>query len=141
VAENKRSRGSTRDSAASRHRVEWIVGSIGLVIVLGVVVFLVVQWLQVTFNPLPLSFSFRVISIDRAGDRHVVKFKVLNQGTSTVAALLVEGSLVQGGKVIETSEANFDYVPSRSEREGGLLFANDPRAFRLTLQPKGYSLP
>jgi uncharacterized protein (TIGR02588 family) len=118
-----------------------MVGSIGFVIVIGVVAFLLVQWLQVTVNPLPLKFSFRVVSIDRAGDKHLVKFRVLNQGSTTVAALLVEGSLQQGGKVIESSEANFDYVPSGSEREGGLFFANDPRAFQLTLQPKGYSLP
>jgi uncharacterized protein (TIGR02588 family) len=141
VAENKRSSRSTRPSADSRHRIEWIVGSIGFVIVLGVVVFLIVQWFQVRVNPLPLSFSFRVISIDRAGDKHLVRFKVINQGSTTVAALLVEGSLLKGEKPIENSEANFDYVPSRSEREGGLFFANDPRAFQLTLRAKGYSLP
>jgi uncharacterized protein (TIGR02588 family) len=141
VAENKRSRRSKTPSTDSRHRIEWIVGSLGLAIVVGVVAFLLVQSLQVKVNPLPLVFSFRVVSIDRVGDKHVVKFKVLNQGNTTVAALLVEGSLLQGGKAIESSEANFDYVPARSEREGGLFFANDPRAFQLTLQPKGYSLP
>jgi uncharacterized protein (TIGR02588 family) len=141
VAENKKSRRSSKTSADSRHRIEWIVGSIGFVLVVGVVTFLLLQWHRATVSPVPLSFSFRVLSIDRAGDKHLVKFKVLNQGSTTVAALLVEGSLLRDGKAIESSEANFDYVPSRSEREGGLFFVNDPRAFQLALRAKGYSLP
>jgi uncharacterized protein (TIGR02588 family) len=43
--------------------------------------------------------------------------------------------------VVETSETTFDYVPSRSQREGGLVFTADPRGYALTLQAKGYIEP
>jgi uncharacterized protein (TIGR02588 family) len=45
------------------------------------------------------------------------------------------------GNRVSTSEAVLDYVPPRSGREGGLWFAGDPRAGRLTLRATGYAEP
>ena len=41
----------------------------------------------------------------------------------------------------ETSEATIDYLPARSEREGGLIFSRDPRGHELRLRAKGYAQP
>lgn len=46
-----------------------------------------------------------------------------------------------GGEVVEEGEATVDYVPSSSERRGGLVFTRDPRRHELTLRVKGWAEP
>ena len=43
--------------------------------------------------------------------------------------------------VKEASEVTLDYLPPRSDREGGLFFAHDPRAGDLQLRAKGFARP
>ena len=57
---------------------------------------------------------------------------------STPTTILVLGT---DGGTIETSDTTLDYLPGRSEREGGLFFSRDPRGFDLRLRPKGYMKP
>lgn len=46
-----------------------------------------------------------------------------------------------GGSGREHGEATLDYVPQHSEREGGLLFLNDPARHERQLRVKGYVEP
>lgn len=71
----------------------------------------------------------------------VLRVEAFNHGDSAAADVTVEGELRRGPEVIETSEATFDYVPSRSRREGGLFFKADPRVHPVELRAKGYMDP
>jgi uncharacterized protein (TIGR02588 family) len=71
----------------------------------------------------------------------VVEFRAINAGAKAAAELLIEGELEGPDGPIETAEATIDYLPPRSEREGGLIFSRDPRKHELHLRAKGYVDP
>ena len=121
--------------------LEWIVGALGAALVLGTVGFLVYQAVlgQGTSPP-----DVRLVAEEVVGLRngYLVRFRAINEGRSTASQLTLEGELTgEGGGAVETSETTLDYLPGRSEREGGLFFTQDPRAFELRLRPKGYVKP
>jgi uncharacterized protein (TIGR02588 family) len=134
--EDKRDR--TPDSPAKR-RLEAIAAAIGAVLALTTLGIIVWDGMRDAGRPALITLSAGAVTEHEGG--YVVEVVARNSGDATAAALLVEGSLRQGDRVVETSETTFDYVPSRSEREGGLAFAADPRAYALTLQAKGYIEP
>ena len=78
--------------------------------------------------------------VNNAGG-YLVPIEVTNLGGEVAAGLLVEGVLLDGDTVVETSSATFDYVPVGSLRHGGLIFREDPRAYELEVQARGYALP
>jgi uncharacterized protein (TIGR02588 family) len=66
---------------------------------------------------------------------------VINEGGTTAAGLTVEGELRDGTESVETSDSTIDYVPSHSERQGGLFFTLDPGEYEVQLRAKGYEMP
>ena len=134
-------RGGSESRPRGMPLLEWIVGALGAALVLGTVGFLVYQAVlgQGTSPPDVRLVAEEVVEL-RNG--YLVRFRVLNEGRSTAAQLSLEGELTgDGGEAVETSETTLDYLPGRSEREGGLFFTRDPRAFDLRLRPKGYVKP
>jgi uncharacterized protein (TIGR02588 family) len=71
----------------------------------------------------------------------LVEFRALNEGGRTAAGLTIEGELRNGTKVVESSDTTLEYLPSHSERSGGLFFTADPREYQLELRAKGYETP
>ena len=134
---------SARGDARARQRatplLEWLVGGIGVLLVGGAIAFLVYHSLVRDRAPPDIRVvAERVLDL---GDAYLVQFRALNEGRSAAAQVTIEGELVGPDGVIELGEAVLDYLPPRSDREGGLLFTGDPRTGELRLRAKGYAEP
>jgi uncharacterized protein (TIGR02588 family) len=118
---------------------EWLAAAIGLLLLLASVGYLLADhWGGDAAPPVPVV---QVTGIEPQAGRWLVRVRVSNASRGTAAALRVEGELKQGGQAVERSEVEFDFVPGRSSREGGLFFSRDPRGLELDLQPKSYQRP
>ncbi len=135
----KQERGDEEQDSPAKRRLEAIAAAIGAVLALATLGIIV--WDGISDQGRPALVTLRAGAVTEHEAGYVVEVVAENSGDATAAALLVEGSLRQGDQVVETSETTFDYVPSRSQREGGLVFTADPRAYALTLQAKGYIEP
>ena len=120
-------------------RSEWIVAGIGLVIVLAVLGVLTYE--AAVGGESPPSIVNQVVAVMPATGGYLVQVEVRNQGGETTAGLTLEGTLKQGEKDVETSEATLDYVPGHSVREAGLFFTQNPRLYQLELRSLGYQEP
>ena len=118
---------------------EWIVAGIGLILVVGAIGFMLYE--AITQKSAPPNFSISVDSINPNNNGYLVRFRVKNTGTQTAADVTIEGELTQGAEVIETNTVTLTYVPSDSEREGGLVFSKNPNEYELKLRAKSYEKP
>ena len=119
--------------------LEWIVGGLGAVLVGGAIAFLVYHSLTRDRTPPDVRVvAERVLDLQNG---YLVQFRASNQGGSAAAQLTIEGELAGPDGETELSEAVLDYLPPRSDREGGLVFSRDPRAGQLSLRAKGYARP
>ncbi len=119
--------------------LEWITAAIGLLLVAGVLGFLIYR--GATKGDAPPRIKIEVESVVPAGENYLVKFRVFNTGETTAAALTIEGELKNGEKTEETSDVTLTYVPSASQRRGGLIFTKNPNQYQLQIRAKGYELP
>ncbi len=118
---------------------EWIVAFVGLTLVVTSIGFMLYRAIKGNSSPPQIAVS--VDSVLPADDGFLVTFRVVNLGELTAAGLSVEGELRSSTESVETSMAILNYVPSRSERRGGLFFTNDPQKYELKLRAKGYERP
>jgi uncharacterized protein (TIGR02588 family) len=130
-----------RDAEAKRPIpvTEWIVAGLGAVLVAGTVGWLV--WLATTRDETPPDVRVVVGQVVELRSGWLVTFRAVNAGGQAAAELLVEGELAGPDGPVETSEATIDYLPPRSEREGGLFFSRDPRQHDVRLRAEGYVQP
>jgi uncharacterized protein (TIGR02588 family) len=118
---------------------EWIVAALGAMLVAGTIGYLV--WLATSRDETPPDVRVVADGVIALQDGWLVKFRAANAGAQAAAELLVEGELIGPDGAIESSEATVDYLPPRSEREGGLFFSRDPRQHEVRLRAKGYVDP
>jgi len=119
--------------------LEWLVAGLGVVLVGGAIAFLVYHSLARDRSPPDIRVvAGRVLDL---GNSYLVRFRAFNDGRSAAAAVTIEGELTGPDGTTEVGEATLDYLPPRSDREGGLLFTMDPRAGDLRLRAKGYAEP
>ena len=128
-----------RPESPAKQQLEFIAALIGAALTLATLGIIV--WDGIQEEGRPALVTLRAEAVHPHAGGFVVEIVAENAGDDTAADLLIEGLLMQGGEAVETSEATFDYVPSRSERRGGLIFAQDPAMFQLKLQAKGYIEP
>lgn len=117
----------------------WGIALVGLAMVVGSIGFMLYE--AAAGDPSPPDVTVRVDLILPTRNGHLVKFRVVNEGGSTAEGLTVEGELRNGIESVETSNTTIEYVPSHSEREGGLYFTLDPKEYELRLRAKGYEKP
>jgi len=118
--------------------LEWLVAAIGLVLVVGVVAFMIVE---ANGDSGPPRISVRVDSVVVLDDgTYLVEFTADNRSDASAAAVGITGE-VRDGAESETSSATLDYLPARSERRGGLHFKLDPRRGTIRLRAAGYQEP
>jgi uncharacterized protein (TIGR02588 family) len=117
----------------------WGIALLGLALVLGSIAFMLYEATAGDSSPPDLSVSVDSILPTRHG--FLVEFQVVNEGGLTAEGLTVEGELRNGTESVEISNTTIEYVPSHSEREGGLFFTLDPRQYELQLRAKGYEKP
>lgn len=120
-------------------RSEWIVAGIGFVIVLAVLGVLTYE--AALGGESPPSIVNQVVAVKPVSEGYLVQVEVRNRGGETTAGLVLEGTLTEGEREVETSEATLDYVPGRSTREAGLFFTENPQRYRLELRALGYQEP
>ena len=117
---------------------EWLVAGIGLVLLLASVGYLLYDGNGASQPPAPV---IRMLSVEPLQGRFLVRVQAVNESRATAASLRVEGTLKRGGEVVERSELEFDYLPGRSTREGGLFFTADPRGLQMELAARSYRKP
>ena len=118
---------------------ERAVAALGVALVLCVIGYMVHYALNVRTEMPEVTVEHMSTHAVQGG--YVVRFRARNHGGATAAALQVEGELLRGSAVVETSGVTLDYVPSFSERRGGLFFRADPDRHEVRLVPKGYTDP
>lgn len=141
MAETQESYTASRDEdgSASVSRLAWISSGLGLLLFLGSVG--VLGYEGVTRGDSPPAITAVVEEVIPAGPRWLAHIRVGNDGGTTGAKVQVEGTLMAGVETLETSVAEFDYVPAGSHQKGGLFFDRDPRAHELRLRVLGYTEP
>jgi uncharacterized protein (TIGR02588 family) len=120
-------------------RIEWVAGIIGFVLTCATLIFLLYR--GISDRPALPDIVVETEQIIEVSRGYVVLIRAMNRGARTAADVKIEAELTSAGKVEETAETTFGYVPSRSERRGGLFFSKDPRHGQLTVRPKGYEAP
>ena len=135
----------TKDSGKKKEKIKdaplwiWSIGLFGLVLVIGSIMFMLYEALKGDTSPPDVTVQLE--AIQPTGSEFLVRFRAMNEGGSTAAGLTIEGTLMNGTESIETSNTTIEYLPSHSEREGGLFFTLDPRQYELQLRATGYEEP
>ena len=117
----------------------WAIGLLGLIFVLGSIGFMLYE--AAAGDSSPPDVKLEVLAIHSTENGFLVEFRALNEGGTTAATLTVEGELWSGTQVIETSDTTIEYLPSHSERQGGLFFTQNPEQYDLQLRAKGFEIP
>ena len=130
---------SKRQQSGKRPAIEWIAGGTGLLITIGLLVF--IGWEALQDPRAKPVIETRVTSVAPAGDNFLVEVTAFNRASVTVAGLSVEGTLKIPGQAPEHSNTTFDYVPGHSQARGGLFFASDPKQGVLQVRATGYQRP
>lgn len=118
---------------------EWFTAAVGLLLISVTVVYL--AYVGLTRPDGPPSVDIEVVDVRRQEGQYLVRFRARNDGNSTAAALVVEGRLEEGGRVVENAQATIAYLPQRSVRQGGLFFSKDPSGHALSVSAVAYSTP
>jgi uncharacterized protein (TIGR02588 family) len=134
---NKRLASNGRSSDTPR--LEWLLGILGLALLVAGICYLTYQGLT---NPSkPGAVVVTVLDVHPVGGAHVVKFSVRNDGGENLSHLHLIARLSDGDKEIESAQAFIDYLPARSEQRGGVYLRQDPRRYELRIDPMGYMEP
>lgn len=120
-------------------RLEWLLGMLGLALLVASVGYLAYQGIA---NPAePGAVVVTVLDVHSIGDAHIVKFRVRNEGNENLSQLHLIVRLSDGDREIESAPALIDYLPARSEHRGGVYLRNDPHRYTLRIDPAGYMEP
>lgn len=111
--------------------LEWIMGGLGLLIVLAV---LAVIGFEAAGPREPARLEARLGEVRPAGSVWLAEVEVRNLGGETAAAVEVEGRLGD-----ETAAATLDYVPAHGRQTVTLAFPADPHAAEVSVS--GWSEP
>ena len=118
---------------------EWAIAIVGALLVLGTVSYLIYFEASTTSRPPQVTIERQVV--ERSGDKYLVSFTARNQSSATAAGLSIRGELRQDGRVVESSELSFDFLPGFSTRQGYFYFQQDPLAGELEVFPLSYVDP
>jgi len=132
-------RPAARRAQASTPLIEWILGGIGVGLLLACIAFLVHEGL--TDGEQPGAITASVVDIRPAGDQHVVLVRIHNSGSQTLSNVRVSAYLLDGDREVERATTMLDYVPGKSTEEGGFYFQHDPRELRIEIRPEGFQKP
>jgi len=129
----------SRDGTGRKSKWEWVAAAVSTALVLAVVGYMAFDAVARPRTPPAIEVARGNVLQVRGG--WLVEFRAFNHGHETAAGVKVEGTLEDGGRTVETSEATLDFVPGRATRRGGLFFREDPRARAMELRALGYQEP
>ena len=119
--------------------IEWTLGLVSGALVLGVLVWLLVEGLAPSADTPILSITAG--QPQPVGADFYVPFTVRNDSEATAASVVVEASLSPSTPSEQRSEVTLDYAPAMSEVKGSFVFTQDPRSAPLQLRVLGYRDP
>jgi uncharacterized protein (TIGR02588 family) len=119
---------------------EWIIFSVGLVLVLATLGYLAYDAATITDAP-PTLEARAGASLERPHN-FIIPVTLINHGDQTAEGVLVEVVLESGGQEKERGEMTIAFLPRRSRREGWVAFQTDPRNVeRIKARVMGYEKP
>lgn len=119
--------------------LEWLLGGIGVLLLVSCVAFLVYEGLRGDEEPGVVLASIK--EVVHLSDMHIVTFDVRNDGTQTLSNLQLTARVLDGTREIEQVTTTIDYLPGRSHQEGGFYLRHDPRRYSVEITPEGYQNP
>jgi uncharacterized protein (TIGR02588 family) len=119
--------------------LEWLLGSIGAILVAGAIGFL--AWSGTVNGDSPPDIRVEVERVVEQRNGWLVQIRAFNEGGSAASEVTVGGEFTAPDGTVESAELRLDYLPSRSNRQGGLFFSHDPRAGGLKVRALGYAEP
>lgn len=135
--EEKQSKRDSGERDSAKAWLEFAAASVGALLATATIGFILYRGFTSVGASPELTVQLEGVAEQAGG--YLAEILVRNSGESAAAEVVVSGELGPAPDV-EQSEATFDYVPSRSERRGGLIFSEDPRAgdLRLRVQSQVY---
>lgn len=124
---------------AKKNVLEWIVFGVGAALVATLVI--VLAHGAVTRRSSPPNLAIELGRATPASGGHTVPVTVLNTGGTTAGEVRVEVRLERDGTEVEKSELTLRFAPSKSRREGWVVFQHDPSCCRMTARPLGFERP
>jgi uncharacterized protein (TIGR02588 family) len=119
--------------------LEWLFATIGLFLVVSIIGFLIYE--IVTDEKKPPNLNVKIEEIIPQEKGFLIKFTLENTGDETAADVTVEGEIKKAAESIEKSDVTVDYVPSHSEKKGGMFFRENPRNAEFEIRARGYNQP
>jgi uncharacterized protein (TIGR02588 family) len=119
-------------------RGEYLLGALGVVVVLLVLAFLVHQAVVRDGGP---QLSVTAAAAQQVEGGWAVPVEVVNEGGQTAEQVEVTGVLTRDGSEVQQATATFSYLAPSSRQSGALLFSEDPTDGRLEIRPAAYTLP
>lgn len=130
---------STKSNPSSITISEWIIASVGAVILIGCAIVLLSGSTGKEAVPVIVAQTETVTKTE-AG--FLLQAKVFNRGDEPAAQVRVKAVLTSGAEgPTETRESLIDYVPAHSSKRTGFYFLSDPRQGRLELQAHSFVHP
>jgi uncharacterized protein (TIGR02588 family) len=138
-APSNRERSPGRNTGAEIPPLEWVIGGVGLAIVLAVVGVLLYEAVAGDRSPPDVRLTVQAIVPLQHG--YLVKVRAENVGGEPAARVSIAAELREKSNVVEASETQFEHLPPHSNREAGVFFQRDPRASEIRLRALGYEEP
>jgi uncharacterized protein (TIGR02588 family) len=131
--------GKDKAGRAEIPALEWLLGSIGALLVAGAIGFL--AWSGLVQGDSPPDIRVEVVRVLEQRNGWLVIVRAFNEGGSAAAEVTIGGEFDGPDGKVESAELRLDFLPSRSDRQGGLFFRGDPRARDLRVRALGYAEP
>lgn len=120
--------------------VEWVVFTIGLLLVVSTLSYLAYD--AATITDAPPSIEVRAGQPLERPHNFIIPVSLTNHGDQTAEGVLVEVVLESGGQEKERGEFTVAFLPRRATREGWVAFQTDPRTVEQTkARVLGYEKP
>jgi uncharacterized protein (TIGR02588 family) len=87
------------------------------------------------------EISVEVTQVQAAPVGYAAPIEVTNEGATTVEGVVISGRLTRDGRQVDQASTTASYVPPDGMRTVSLIFSEDPRTGRLTVEPDGYVVP
>ncbi len=122
--EDQQKKDKTGQGQDQKNWLEWLVFSVSLLMLLTIVGYLVYQAVQ--YKPEAPEIYAEAVADPSELAPNRYKVTVSNQGGTTAEEVIVEFKLYKAGEELEASELQIAFAPKESQREGWVIFSNNP---------------